>query len=137
MTRRSPRSPLQELAAIPGTLLVVFWTPLAGLFSLWQRSLQALQLGRVFRRLGLPLWTLIGIGAAGWWFDNAAVLLEIAIAQFSGAEPWRWQPYLAPSILFLLPFVVVGRSPWRYAGGGSSKLGDSWQGRSNRRASGA
>ncbi|NJO20886.1 MAG: hypothetical protein HC838_13775, partial [Spirulinaceae cyanobacterium RM2_2_10] len=49
MTRRSPRSPLQELAAIPGTLLVVFWTPLAGLFSLWQRSLQALQLGRVFR----------------------------------------------------------------------------------------
>ncbi|MEA5470261.1 hypothetical protein, partial [Spirulina sp. 06S082] len=66
-----------------------------------------LQLGRIFRRLGLPLWTFIGIGAAGWWFDNAGVLIETSIKQLLGEESGGFAAYLAPLILFLIPFVVV------------------------------
>jgi hypothetical protein len=38
--------------------------------------IESLQLGRIFRRMGLPFWTLLGVGFAGWWFDNAAALIE-------------------------------------------------------------
>jgi hypothetical protein len=75
--------------------------------------LDFLQLGRIFRRLGLPLWTFIGIGAAGWWFDNAGVLIETSIKQLLGEESGGFSAYAAPLFLFLIPcLVVVAIAAW-------------------------
>lgn len=74
-----------------------------------QAALSHLQFGRIFRLLGLPFWTFIGIGIAGWWFDNAAILIqELARYWFRiGDKPPTVEDYLPALIMFLIPFAVV------------------------------
>nr|WP_290225451.1 hypothetical protein [Trichocoleus desertorum] len=72
-------------------------------------GLSRLQFGRIFRLLGLPFWTFIGIGIAGWWFDNAAILIQqVARYWFKiGDKPPTVEDYLPALIMFLIPFAVV------------------------------
>lgn len=49
------------------------------------------------------------MGVAGWWFDNADALIETFVRQFlqlNGEAP-RWQTYLPPLVMFLIPCAVV------------------------------
>lgn len=68
-----------------------------------------LQLSRVLRRIGLPVWTLLGVGIAGWWFDNADTLLKIFLRQLLklNGETLTWQTYLPSLVMFLIPCAVV------------------------------
>jgi hypothetical protein len=67
------------------------------------------QFGRIFRRMGLPFWTFLGVGLSGWWFDNAAALLQQLIRQWLGLgdPPVQWTDYIPALITFLIPVVVV------------------------------
>jgi hypothetical protein len=73
--------------------------------------LERMQLGRIFRRMGLPFWTFIGIGIAGWWFDSAATLVQQLITLLFSGQPlaWGevWQPLLPPLTMFLIPCGIV------------------------------
>lgn len=68
-----------------------------------------LQFGRIWRRLGLPLWTLMGIGVAGWMFDPLAALLQQLIAGWLGLEnkPTSWKDFVPSLILLLIPILIV------------------------------
>lgn len=66
-----------------------------------------MQLGRIFRRMGLPFWTFLGVGIAGWWFDNASILIETLLQHLLGLKAAKMQNYLPPLIMFAIPFVVV------------------------------
>ena len=73
------------------------------------KRLSQIQLGRIFRQMCLPFWTFLGVGVAGWWFDNADALIETFVRQFlklNGQAP-RWQAYLPPLVMFLIPCAVV------------------------------
>jgi hypothetical protein len=74
-----------------------------------REGLSRLQFGQIFRLLGLPFWTFIGIGIAGWWFDNAAILIQqVARYWFKiGDKSPTVEDYLPALIMFLIPFVVV------------------------------
>ncbi|MBW4490233.1 MAG: hypothetical protein KME12_20835 [Trichocoleus desertorum ATA4-8-CV12] len=79
------------------------------ILALIQAVLSRLQFGRIFRLLGLPFWTFIGIGIAGWWFDNAAILIQ-QVARYwfrIGEKPPTVEDYLPALIMFLIPFAVV------------------------------
>ncbi|XWK89046.1 MAG: hypothetical protein U7127_02960 [Phormidium sp.] len=74
--------------------------------------IQSLQLGRIFRRLGLPFWTLLGIGFAGWWFDNAGALIEslihyiLYLLKIEANTP-ELPTYLPKLLMFLIPWVAI------------------------------
>jgi hypothetical protein len=46
--------------------------------------LPTLQMGRIFRRLGLPLWTFLGIGISTWLFDSLGSLVQQVAAHLMG-----------------------------------------------------
>ena len=76
-------------------------------YVVWLRS--RLQFGRILRRLGLPLWILLGIGIAGWMFDPAATLLQQLIAAWLELEnkPTSWKDFMPSVVLLFIPIVVV------------------------------
>ncbi|AFY84036.1 CRISPR-associated protein [Oscillatoria acuminata] len=47
----------------------------------------SLQLGRIFRRVGLPIWVLVGLAIASLIVDNLLKLLELAIRYFLATTP--------------------------------------------------
>jgi hypothetical protein len=47
----------------------------------------SLQLGRIFRRVGLPIWVLIGLAIASLIVDNLLKLLELVIRYFLATTP--------------------------------------------------
>ena len=69
-----------------------------------------MELSRVFRRLGLPFWTFVGIGVSGLWFSSLGLLVE------KGFRDWLklneksplWKTYLPNLLVFALPLVTVG-----------------------------
>jgi len=65
-----------------------------------------LQIGRVFRRLGLPVWTFVGIGISSLWFNNADVLIKLIVDKVAG-KPVDRVSYISPLITFLIPCLVV------------------------------
>ncbi|MFB2897740.1 hypothetical protein ACE1CI_32895 [Aerosakkonemataceae cyanobacterium BLCC-F50] len=84
--------------------------------------IESLQLGRIFRRLGLPVWTLLGIGFAGWWFDNAGALIESLIQyllyflKIQQNTP-DFVAYLPKVLMFLIPCIaVIGIGMWQSYG---------------------
>lgn len=68
-----------------------------------------MELGRVFRKLGLPAWTFIGIGISAIWFNYFGALVEkLAREGFGINESTKgWRAFLPPLIVFSLPFIVV------------------------------
>jgi hypothetical protein len=74
-----------------------------------------MQLGRIFRRLGLPFWTFLGVGIAGWWFDNANTLLQTLLKHwFTPEDPITRADILPALITFLIPFaLVLGIGTWQ------------------------
>lgn len=83
----------------------------AGQLRTWiQQGFSWLQLGRVFRLLGLPLWTFIGIGVAGWLFDHLALLIQEGLSTLL-----RWDDQSIWPVLAMLLFsaaIVVGVGAW-------------------------
>jgi CRISPR-associated protein (Cas_Cas02710) len=66
-------------------------------------------LGRMFRRLGLPAWTFIGIGVSAIWFNYVGVLLEKSVrdALRVNEQSSLWLTYAPPVIVFLVPCSVI------------------------------
>src|SRR6266404_775287 len=82
-------------------------------------SLVCLGSGRILRKLGLPLWTFLGIGIAAIWFNYLGVILEKWIR-----EHWMGLDnsargalsYLPQLIVFLVPVaIVLGVLIWQKA----------------------
>jgi hypothetical protein len=77
-----------------------------------------LKLGRVFRRMGLPAWTFLGIGVASIWFNTISGLLEDLIGTWmhinsTTTAPLKWVPAL---IVIGMPFLLVlAVSAWQAA----------------------
>lgn len=87
-----------------------------GLGGTLAQMVEALRLGRILRRLGLPLWTFLGIGISTWLFDSLGTLMQQAIAQLMGiADPDQgWQTYIPAGLLFLLTLAsIVAISLWQ------------------------
>lgn len=81
-----------------------------------REPLSQIQLGRIFRQMGLPFWTFLGVGFAGWWFDNAGTLIKTFLRQLFNldGEVLKWQTYLPSLIMFLIPCaVVLGIALWQ------------------------
>jgi hypothetical protein len=72
-------------------------------------KLPNLQFGRVFRKMGLPPWTLAGIGVSAIWFNYVGALCEKVLRDLLGlnAPPTRWIDYLPPVIILIIPFLAV------------------------------
>lgn len=68
-----------------------------------------IHLGRVFRKLGLPPWTLAGVGISAIWFTYLGSLAEKLLRDLLKLNPTpaNWVDYLPPLFVFLLPFLVV------------------------------
>jgi hypothetical protein len=66
-------------------------------------------LGRIFRKLGLPAWTFIGIGVSAIWFSYAGTLLEKSVRDALGVNEHSplWLTYIPPVIVFLVPCSVI------------------------------
>jgi len=66
-------------------------------------------IGRIFRKLGLPLWTFTGIGISAIWFNYLGSLFEKLLRDLLklNATPTNWLDYVPPLIVFVLPFGVV------------------------------
>lgn len=64
-----------------------------------------LRVGRVFRKLGLPFWTFLGIGVSAIWFSYFGTLLERIVRDVCGLGPESYVPTL---IVFSAPFAIVG-----------------------------
>lgn len=78
--------------------------------------LPTLQMGRIFRRLGLPLWTFLGIGISTWLFDSLGSLVQQVAAHLMGVAttPWDWTAYVPAGMLLALTLVsVVAMALWQ------------------------
>lgn len=88
-----------------------------------KRLRNTLQLGRVFRRIGLPPLTLAGIGISGIWFNYLGTLFQNLVRDLLGLNTKPFQPidYLPMLLSAALPFLAIfviafwlngsGRSP--------------------------
>lgn len=65
-----------------------------------------LQFGRVFRKLGLPIWTFVGIGMSALWFNNVDAIIKLIIDKIIG-KPVDSTTYISPLITFLIPCLLV------------------------------
>jgi hypothetical protein len=70
---------------------------------------KSIQLGRVFRKLGLPPWTLTGIGISAIWFNYLGGLFEKLLRDILNlhSTPVHWSDYIPPIIVLLVPFGIV------------------------------
>ncbi|HKG23374.1 MAG TPA: hypothetical protein VKC34_15855 [Blastocatellia bacterium] len=66
-------------------------------------------LGRVFRKLGLPMWTFLGVGIAAIWFNYIGSLLERFTRDMMNIDETTrgFKTYLPPMLVFLIPFLIV------------------------------
>src|SRR5437870_5406830 len=64
-----------------------------------------IRVGRVFRTLGLPFWTFVGIGVSSIWFSTFGTLMERIVRDYCEFGPESYEPGL---IVFSAPFAVVG-----------------------------
>ncbi len=106
-----PTPPLHPATPRPRHTSTLARTLTSHTLQFWQR----MQLGRIFRRLGLPFWTFLGIGIAGWWFDNANTLLQALLQHLlTPGDPITSADILPALITFLIPFaVVLGIGTWQ------------------------
>jgi hypothetical protein len=70
----------------------------------------ALNTGRVFRKMGLPMWTFLGIGIAAIWFNYFGALLERGLRDLLSIDDKTqgFRTYLPPLFVFTIPFVAIG-----------------------------
>src|ERR1700730_11719136 len=69
-----------------------------------------MHLGTVFRRMGLPFWTFVGVGIGAIWFNTISAVLEKWFRNRLGVDDttrglWSYAPSL---LIITLPFVIVG-----------------------------
>ncbi|NJM67718.1 MAG: hypothetical protein HC851_19640 [Acaryochloris sp. RU_4_1] len=79
------------------------------IFKQTQSKSRPLQLGRVFRKLGLPPWTLMGIGISAIWFNYLGLLFEELLRNLLhlNPQPKQWLDYLPQIIVLVVPFIFV------------------------------
>jgi hypothetical protein len=65
--------------------------------------------GRVFRKLGLPFWTFVGVGVSAIWFNTLGSLVEKLARDtlVSGEKPPLMLTYVPTLLVFAMPFVAV------------------------------
>jgi hypothetical protein len=68
-----------------------------------------MEIGRVFRKLGLPFWTFVGVGVSAIWFNYVGLLIEKAVRDVMklGEEAPLLLTYVPPLLVFSLPFLAV------------------------------
>ncbi len=68
------------------------------------------KIGRVFRKMGLPAWTFVGIGISAIWFNYIGSLLEKFLKVRFGVtdQTQGFIAYLPQLMVFSLPFMAVG-----------------------------
>lgn len=78
----------------------------AGLPGQWVASLK---LGRVFRKMGLPIWTFTGVGISAIWFNYLGSLLEKLLRDLLrlNPNPASLGDYVPSLIVSLVPFLLV------------------------------
>ena len=66
-------------------------------------------IGRIFRKLGLPPWTFLGIGISAIWFTYFGSLFEKLLRDLLKLNPipTNWLDYVPPLVVFLFPFGVL------------------------------
>ena len=64
-------------------------------------------LGRILRRMGLPLWTFLGIGISAVWFNTLSVLMEDAFSSGLASVRLRALAWLPRLLVFLTPFLFL------------------------------
>jgi CRISPR-associated protein (Cas_Cas02710) len=71
--------------------------------------LSQFQLGRTFRRLGLPPWTFADIGLTSIWFNYLGALLERFLRDVLrlNTSPTTLADYIPGILVFLFPFLVL------------------------------
>jgi len=69
-----------------------------------------MRLGTVFRKMGLPLWTFVGIGIGAIWFNTISAVLEKWFRnRFGVDEATRGFGSYVPSLIVIsVPFIIVG-----------------------------
>lgn len=90
-------------SAWKGTLAIPrrCWSAIAEFWS-------SLQLGRIFRRVGLPIWVLVGLAIAGLIVDNFVKLIELVTRYFVGTTPTLTvEDYLVHIFLIVLGLGLI------------------------------
>lgn len=64
-------------------------------------------LGRVLRRMGLPLWTFLGIGISAVWFNALGGLMEDVFAATLAWMRISIRPWLPRVLVFVTPFLFL------------------------------
>jgi hypothetical protein len=88
----------------------------------------SIKLGRVFRRMGLPAWTFLGVGISAIWFTYIGTLIEMLLRDGLkkiglDVSVHHRIAYVPPTVVFLIPFIVVLFAwTWQSAKYGISKL---------------
>lgn len=91
----SMRKGTQAIARRCGSAIGQFWS--------------SLQLGRIFRRVGLPIWVLIGLAIAGLIVDNFLKLIELVTRYFLETTPTpTLEDYLVHIFLIVLGLGLIG-----------------------------
>jgi hypothetical protein len=74
-----------------------------------KRFKNSLRLGRVFRRLGLPPLTFIGIGISALWFNYLGAFFQTLIRDLLHLNSTSFQPidYIPTILSALLPFIFI------------------------------
>ncbi|MCY7273938.1 MAG: hypothetical protein LH702_09340 [Phormidesmis sp. CAN_BIN44] len=66
-------------------------------------------IGRIFRKLGLPPWTFLGVGISAIWFNYFGSLFEKLLRDLLklNQTPTNWLDYVPPLVVFLFPFGIL------------------------------
>lgn len=64
-------------------------------------------LGRVLRRMGLPLWTFLGIGISAVWFNSLSALMEDVFRSGFTSLAWATPAWLPRLLVFVTPFLFL------------------------------
>src|SRR5262249_27612626 len=74
-----------------------------------------MNVGRVFRRMGLPAWTFTGVGVAAIWFNYIGALVEHYVRARLDLSPNAGGliAYLPQILVLALPFaIVIAAAAW-------------------------
>lgn len=85
-----------------------------------------MSLGRILRRMGLPLWTFIGVGVSVTWITYIGKLVEKLLNcafHLEGAS-WSLQYFLTELVLTFIPVIlVIALFVWHYNVGNRRRMG--------------
>ncbi len=71
--------------------------------------LNRLGFGRLFRRLGLPFWTFLGIGVSAIWFNYFGLIIEKSVRDAMGltSDSKGWRSFVPMIVVAAIPLLLV------------------------------